>query len=936
MAGAADEIIVQITADSAGVAVGLQSAADQVRGAEQQMANAVSAAADQIKQAQASMAEGAQGAAAEFGAASDTMQGSMDTLVANIEAGVAAAKAEIADMVATMGGGTAGLGATEGIAADAAAFNAAAVARAAASGNLSAAMAGGITTTEDLATAETALDQAMAAGALSGTEYAAIQEQLATAEAALTAEVDANTGSLEANTGAQLENDAARGGGGKSGGVHGVGVFRAVTWAMREMMTPTGAVVGVLGTLALATGIAEGKMGELNLALIADGDAAGVTGGEMNAWSNTVADAMGTVQDARTAYSALAQSGLFIGTALREAGSAAIQWSEVTGTSSQAAAQAIEKMAENPVSAIRNLTSAQAQEVESLLEMGNKAEAGRVAVASLSADLNAQESSIEANIPWWDKWGDAIANAAEKGGEAIKNMMGIGDLPQRIGAAKDKLHSDESGGFLHYFLGGPLAPHASALQIMRDKAHLHLLEADLHTREATAAHHADVHHARMGAVEAEAQVHALYMQGHPHAAAVQRVDEMLRHIVAGGGTLPAGVTQSGTTFGGSGFDALVGEAGGNAAPKGAHAHYVAPPGSNAGWDVGRMGHYDTAMMGVEAHHIATQQHAAQTARQISAITLESSSAHQVATQQLQQQHIQAMVGMGTMGGASAVAQEQTIADKIYQIKLAELEKEKALQATKPVEAARINSEIVRLQDSHVATMQSLSDKAAAVEIKNAQGVVSPVLSTFAQITAGFAEGTLTRQQAELRMGEALVAHEIQWGIQKLVNHLAIDNAKTLVTMEGEAKRLALTLAAEVEAGAIHVAHAIAWIVTEAAKAASSAFTAMAGIPPAPLWGVAAAAAAFAGVEAFISNVASAAGGWDRVPMDNAPAMLHKDEMVLPADLAEGVRNMSGGGGNTYHYHIHANDAAGFEGMLKRNPGALVRALGHAHAVGAMA
>jgi hypothetical protein len=65
-----------------------------------------------------------------------------------------------------------------------------------------------------------------------------------------------------------------------------------------------------------------------------------------------------------------------------------------------------------------------------------------------------------------------------------------------------------------------------------------------------------------------------------------------------------------------------------------------------------------------------------------------------------------------------------------------------------------------------------------------------------------------------------------------------------------------------------------------------------------------------------------------------PAVLHKDEQVLPAQYAEGLRNLvAGGGGSTYHYHIHANDAAGFENMLRRNSGALVRAFQHAHRTG---
>jgi hypothetical protein len=93
--------------------------------------------------------------------------------------------------------------------------------------------------------------------------------------------------------------------------------------------------------------------------------------------------------------------------------------------------------------------------------------------------------------------------------------------------------------------------------------------------------------------------------------------------------------------------------------------------------------------------------------------------------------------------------------------------------------------------------------------------------------------------------------------------------------------------------------------SDAVTAAKGAYASAAQIPYIG-WIVApmAAAAAFAGVEAF----GSAEGGFDIPPGVNPVTQLHAKEMVLPANLAEGVRNMSGqggqgGGGDT---HIHQN------------------------------
>ena len=115
---------------------------------------------------------------------------------------------------------------------------------------------------------------------------------------------------------------------------------------------------------------------------------------------------------------------------------------------------------------------------------------------------------------------------------------------------------------------------------------------------------------------------------------------------------------------------------------------------------------------------------------------------------------------------------------------------------------------------------------------------------------------------------------------------------------------------------------------------ASAFTALAGIPVVgPALAVAASVAAGAEVLSLVGKVASAEGGWDRVPYDGAPAILHKDEMVLPAELAEGVRNMTGGGGVTNHFHIQAWDGRSMGDFVRRNPAMLAQWAQHAHRTG---
>lgn len=95
---------------------------------------------------------------------------------------------------------------------------------------------------------------------------------------------------------------------------------------------------------------------------------------------------------------------------------------------------------------------------------------------------------------------------------------------------------------------------------------------------------------------------------------------------------------------------------------------------------------------------------------------------------------------------------------------------------------------------------------------------------------------------------------------------------------------------------------------------------------APAFGVAMAATA-----ASFASMASAEHGWERVPADGMMTQLHKDEMVLPAHVANPVRDMAkrgGGSGDEIHNHFHLTDTRGLKDLLRRNRGLLADAAKH--------
>jgi hypothetical protein len=926
MTGPASSILVTLGVDSSELAPGLDAAKAQVQAAQDQMNASGQAATDAMAASTAAPAD------------------AWDALAAQITASADAAKAAIAEMAgAAVAPLDLMLAATSGTAASVADLNVVVT-------QLNTAFEAGTVSAADLAEAETALQiqfdgivASATAAATAETNLIAAQMAQTTAWAEQDAAIAANTGELTANTAAREGNAAA--GGGK---FHFRGLYGTISEGLNALMSPAGAAIAAIAGLGGVMAYGAEKTADLNEALANTGSYAGVTAADVETMAREIAGSSMSVGTASSALQALALSGHITGSDLMAAGQAAADMASLTNESMAKAVGAIEKLGEDPLKAsvaltdqLHYLSAAEYEQIAKLEAEGNASGAATEAINAIRdaearrvAAMNQDEPAIlhwlQEEVHGWENLGHAMISAAPDG-EMVKR--------NQLATELNALYHQDPGGFTrtaagvvsfsnanHYFtdnvMGRWSASHA---------AHV-VAEWNALNAKITAEHDKIARGAAVTTGENAAQALAPLIHGFDKVAdradAAKKVTAELMDEVRAGLPLPDGVEQIGRTFSGPGFDYLVNKTAGEM------PHAVHITSAHATHDYPDLTSW--VPQSVTNELMRTQQTQVDEALAVTKTTESSQAAHQVAMQQMKQQHIQAMVSMGTMGHSTAIAQEQAIQDKIYQIKLAELEKEKALAATKPEEVARINSEIVRLQDSHTATMISLADAASAIQIKDAQGQVSPTLSAFAQITAGFVEGTLTRQQAELRVGEAIVAHEIQWGMQKLINHITIDNAKTLVTAEGEAKRVALTMAAEAEAAAVHALHAVEWIITEAAKAAASAFSAMAGIPIiGPALAVGVSIAAGAEVLALVGQVSSAAGGWERVPMDNAPALLHKDEMVLPADLAEGIRSMtgSGAGSGETHLHFHAVDGPSMSAWFQRNPRVLLDALGHAHRTG---
>lgn len=209
---------------------------------------------------------------------------------------------------------------------------------------------------------------------------------------------------------------------------------------------------------------------------------------------------------------------------------------------------------------------------------------------------------------------------------------------------------------------------------------------------------------------------------------------------------------------------------------------------------------------------------------------------------------------------------------------------------------------------------------AQVEAK----AITTMGNDFSKMMDGVMMGTQRLSVAWRRMWAEMLAGWVQAMVQIAAKHLAMEVITTSQHAAAKQAQVGIDATTAAESNAIGIAATLKKIARDAAKAATGAYQAVAGIEyVGPFLAPPAAAGAYAGVMAF-QALASAEGGQWRVPAMEQLTMLHRNEMVLPAAHAEALRNtVSSGGGQQSHNltvnnHIHTLDSEGLGKVLDRH------------------
>lgn len=277
----------------------------------------------------------------------------------------------------------------------------------------------------------------------------------------------------------------------------------------------------------------------------------------------------------------------------------------------------------------------------------------------------------------------------------------------------------------------------------------------------------------------------------------------------------------------------------------------------------------------------------------------------------------------------------------YLLQLEYKQKEAELNKNNKEKYEQILAEITLLNQQHFLKMKQSSDAMFMDTFAPFKSMGDNLANSFEDALLKMTQGTLSFQGFVKGIIPAIGAEFTKMAVKMAADwvkqHIIMDGISKLYAMKEialkwlvENSKLAATLFGTTATVSAKGVEATAVVSANAAEAGSGAAAAVA---PIPIVGPAMAAAAFVGVMAMVLGasklIKSASGGFDIPSGVNPMTQLHQEEMVLPASIANPLReNLAGGGGmgGATTINISAVDAKGVKDLFMSHGSSLVDAL----------
>lgn len=292
-----------------------------------------------------------------------------------------------------------------------------------------------------------------------------------------------------------------------------------------------------------------------------------------------------------------------------------------------------------------------------------------------------------------------------------------------------------------------------------------------------------------------------------------------------------------------------------------------------------------------------------------------------------------MRSIGAINGEEEVAQRRKIEAEKYNAAREAIIAQRDLANQTEDAQRKLNLDLELMEFDHNNRIKEIDRQAAQERAVTWSTFMDPIQSAFSTSIDAIIRGTTTLTQAFRNMAQNILLSFVDLGIRMVFEWIKRQVVLTTVSAQGAAARTAIEEESASAGLLAHMAAALSAIHVSASQAAAGAFAWVMEEVPWPYSVVlapVAAAGAYAGTMAF-GAFSGAEGGWWDVP-GNQATLLHNREMVLPADIAESLRNLVGSGsqssqlGGGMTVNIHAVDAQSVRKLFMREGAGIMSAV----------
>lgn len=287
---------------------------------------------------------------------------------------------------------------------------------------------------------------------------------------------------------------------------------RALGGYVLGLVNPFTVAAAAAAVLALAYKQGSDEATAFNTALIMSGNAAGTSADALAATAERVSEAVGTVGKAAAVLAQLASSSRIPAESFDRIAIAAIKMEEATGKAAEETIKDFEKIAKDPVKAIRELndsmnfltTSTYAQ-IEALQQQGDAAGAANLAEQAYSEALTTRANKVTENLGYVESAWKIAKEAAKDAWDAFLDIGREGTLEAKLKTLNQRLADIQNADRLNSVDGiGNLAPSDSLRREQTEKEITQLLVQQEESRRRAAAQANAVAEDRKGIAAVEA------------------------------------------------------------------------------------------------------------------------------------------------------------------------------------------------------------------------------------------------------------------------------------------------------------------------------------------------------------------------------------------------------------------------------------------------